>query len=74
MKCRETDLIVMEKQTINLVQVGEGGRNTWNSSDSSDNEFEHHNDNNDEVEFIAQTSTRKILDDIGKTKTNKKSC
>ncbi|XP_058806814.1 exosome complex component RRP45 isoform X2 [Phymastichus coffea] len=45
-------------------QVGEGGRNTWNSSDSSDNDFEHHNDNNDDVEFIAETSSKKVLDDI----------
>ncbi|OXU17465.1 hypothetical protein TSAR_001604 [Trichomalopsis sarcophagae] len=40
--------------------VGTGGKNTWNSSDSSDNEFEHHND----VEFVEEKPTKKVLDSI----------
>lgn len=47
--------------------VGEGGRNTWHSSDSSDNEFEHYNDveEEDDVEFVEEKSTKKVIDNIG---------
>ncbi|XP_014211112.1 exosome complex component RRP45 [Copidosoma floridanum] len=43
---------------------GEGGRNTWHSDDSdesSDNELEHHAD---DVEFIKEESSKKVISDV----------
>ncbi|XP_011501884.1 PREDICTED: exosome complex component rrp45 [Ceratosolen solmsi marchali] len=46
--------------TKNIDGVGEGGKNTWQSLDSSDNEFEQYKD----IEYIEKKSSEKIIDDI----------